>query len=307
MSSIIIVGHKNPDTDTVVASLVWGDYLKRKGYWPKVCRAGQLNYETKFVLKYFHQNQPPLIKNLAKKKVFLIDHNEASQAVDGLDKAQLVGILDHHKLGGLKTAEPIFCRIEALGSSSTLVAKIFLENNYKLNKKQAGLLLAGIISDTLNFHSPTTTLEDKKIARYLAKISQIKINQLAKEMFQAKSNLAGYRLIDLVTADYKEFEFGQTKFGLGVWETVNPQSILDLKEKIFLALKKLKEKQKIDLVFFAAVDILKQKSFFFLLDEREKDIIQQAFRLKSVDEITELDGIVSRKKQMIPAIAQVLE
>lgn len=315
MNEIIIIGHKNPDTDAIVASVIFAQFLKKikkpiigfLNFKIKVASSGPLNKETKFVLKYFKQKPPFPIKSLSNKNVFLVDHGDYEQAVPGIKRANIVGVLDHHKLGGLKTTSPIFYRAEPIGSSSTIVAKMFLENNLSLKKKEAGLLLSAILSDTLKLTSPTTTTEDKKIIQFLAKISKENINRLAEKMFEAKSDITGLSPDNLVATDYKEFKAGKTCFAIGVWETTFPQKILKIKKDIFSALVKLKKKRKMDFLFFALIDILGKKSTLFVPGEKEKKLAEKVFKRKAKESLIFLPGVISRKKQILPPLLKFLE
>jgi len=315
MKSIIVIGHKNPDTDSIVSALVFTDFLKKvkksilgfSDFKIKPARAGSLNKETKFVLDYFKQKTPVLVNNLKNKDVILVDHGEFSQSAKGVERANIVGVLDHHKLGGIESALPIFYRSEPIGSTSTLIAKMFLENNLSFDKKTAGLLLAAILSDTFKLTSPTTTNEDKEIVKILAKASKENMNKLAQKMFQAKSNIEGISMDELVSMDYKEYEGGGISFGIGLYETTHPQKIKEKKEEILSALKRLKKKRKVKLMFFAVVDILKKNSEMFLLGEEEKLTAQKAFKKKAKGNLLFLSCVSSRKKQMIPLVVSFLE
>ena len=315
MKEIIIIGHKNPDTDSLAASLALAQFLKKIKKpilsFPiskvKVFISGNFNKEVEFILGHFKEKTPRQIKSLAQKNVFLVDHGDYEQAASGIDKANIVGVLDHHKLGGIKTQFPIFYRAEPLGSCSTILAKMFFENKISLNKKIAGLLLAGILSDTLKFTSPTTTQEDKKIAQELAQISKENINKLSQKMFEVKSDLSNVTAEKLVATDYKEFKTAKIKFAIGVHETVLPQKALAMKEEIFLSLEKLKKKRKMDLMFFALIDILKNQCLFFILGEKEKKVAEKVFKKKTKDNFISLPGVVSRKKQILPPIIKFLE
>jgi len=303
---IYLVSHKNPDTDAIVSIMVMEDFLKKLGQKAKGYRVGKISEEAAYVLRYLKEKSPVLIKNLSGKKVFLIDHDELEQGGKGVDKAEIVGVLDHHRLGGIETAGPIFCRIEPLGSTSTLVFKIFKEKNFIPNKKQAALLLCGIISDTLKFISPTTTNEDKKIAKELEKISGQNINKLSREMFKVRFQLSKINLKDLLTKDYKEFKLGKKKVGIAVWETPNPQGILEKRTKIMDELKKIKKQRKVDLIYFGTLDILKRECKLVLIGEEEKKVAEKAFAKKEKENILYLPGVISRKKQIIPKLAEVL-
>ena len=193
-----ICGHKNPDTDSIVSAIVMEDYFKKLGEKAKAIRVGKINRETEFVLKQNKIKSPVLIKKLSGKEVFLVDHNELEQAGDGIDKAKIIGVLDHHRIGGgISTDGPIYFRVEPVGCTSTLIFKLFQEKEILLNKKQAFLLLCAILSDTLKFNSPTTTKEDIKIAKKLSEICKQNINNLAEKMFKAKSDISGIDIKDL--------------------------------------------------------------------------------------------------------------
>lgn len=303
---IYLVSHKNPDTDSIASSLVAKDLLQRMGQRIEVCRIGEINKETSYVLDYLGEKAPSLIKNLAGKKIFLVDHNEIEQGGKGMEKAEIVGILDHHRLGGIETTLPIFFRTEPLGSTSSLVFKIFKEKGFSLNNKQATLLLAGIISDTLKFVSPTTTVEDKKFAKELEKISGEDIKKLSQGMFKARFDISGVGLKDLLTKDYKEFKLGNKIVGIAAWETPSPQRIIEKKFQIIKELKKMKKERKIDLIYFGTLDILKRECNLVIIGEEERKVAEKAFGKKEKENVVYLPGVISRKKQIIPKLANVL-
>ena len=315
MKEIIIIGHKNPDTDSVVTSLVLAEFLRKikkpilgfSNFKVKVAISGSISKEGEFVLKYFKIKKPARIQSIVKKNVFLVDHGDYEQAAQGVQEANIVGILDHHKLGGIKTQTPIFYRAEPIGSSSTIVAKMFFENNISFNKKTAGLLLAGILSDTLKFTSPTTTKDDKETAKVLARVSKENIDKLSKKMFEVKSDISNITPDKLVATDYKEFKAAKTNFAIGVHETTFPKKVIATKEEVFSALVRLKKKRKMDLMFFALIDILKKNSTLFIIGEREKEVAQKIFKKKAKDNLIFLPGVVSRKKQILPPIIKFLE
>lgn len=306
-SPLIVIGHRNPDTDSIVSALVYAGFKRKMGQSAKAARAGSLNKESKFVLSYFNQRPPSLVKSVAKKRVILVDHGDSSQAVSGLDKAEILEIIDHHRIGDVRTVKPILYRAEPLGSTSTILAKLFKEKEVKMSRVQAGLLLAGIISDTLFFRSPTTTKEDIEISKTLSRISKIKPEIFAKKMFEAKSDLRGVSVKDIISKDFKKFEFGGIKFGISVFETTNPEKVKPLETKIFKALNGFKKERKQRFIFFLLIDILKQCSFLYLMGEEEKEIAKKAFLLKIDGQIVFLPGVVSRKKQVLPPLAKVIK
>ncbi|MFH0932158.1 MAG: DHH family phosphoesterase, partial [bacterium] len=185
---VIIIGHKNPDTDSVVATLAYFNLKTKLGENVEPAIAGPLNNETKFVLSYLNIEPPKLIESLEQKQVILLDHGDFSQTTAGIDSAEIVEVVDHHPVGGIKTESPILYRAEPVGSTCTVLVKFFQEKGQEIEKEIAGLLLAGIISDTLFLSSPTTTELDKKTLQDLAEIAEIEPKEFAQKMFEAKSD-----------------------------------------------------------------------------------------------------------------------
>ena len=306
MNMIVVIGHRNPDTDSVVAAIAGSYFFNKIGKESRPARAGELNRETKFVLNFFEEKEPELIKDLTGWNFVLVDHNSVKESVEGRDDQKLVAVIDHHYLSGIQTKIPILYRSEPIGSTSTILAKMYWERKIDIPVKIAGLLLSGIISDTLKFNSPTTTDEDRQIAERLAQIANVDIDRLAEEMFEAKSNLDGIPIEEVISQDYKVFESLKGMFGVGVWETVKPEVLIDQKEKIITALREKKEKDKLKWLFFAVVDILKQNSYLLLIGDEEGDLAQRVFAGQADQGIMFLPGIVSRKKQVVPRILDYL-
>ncbi len=303
---IYVVGHKSPDTDSVASAIVLSDYLNKKGLKSKPAINGKLNNESKFVLSLAKREKPQEITKASNKKFFLVDHGSLDQSVDGLEEEAIIGVLDHHKMSGIATDRPIFYRSEPVGSTASLVFILFSEAGIELNKSQKILLLSAIISDTLKFTSPTTTKEDEKIARFLAKETGLRLSDLAKKMFQAKSDISGMRAKDILMKDFKEFKLGKIDIGVGVHETVLTAPVQDMKKEIFEEIDKMKKSK--DLIFFAVIDILKKESLLYLSSEKEKKVAQKVFKGKiSKDNIMILPGVVSRKKQIIPPLSEALK
>ncbi len=310
MKQIIIIGHENPDTDTVVSAIVLSEIINENQKpiegqaTPKI--GAPLNKETELVLNKFNRITPEIAESLKEKDVFLVDHGDFSQSVSGIEEANLIGVLDHHKMGGITTSTPIYYRAEPIGCSSTIIAKMCFQEGIDLTKEQAGLLLSAIISDTLKLTSPTTTKEDEEIVHKLIEISGQNFDELAEAMFEAKADISGISTVELVLKDYKGYEAGGKKFGIGTWETIKPEKIEVLKEEILSVLKRVKEEKGLDLVFFALVDVLKKTTIIFLLDS-DKEKLEQIFETRSENNSLVLKGVVSRKKQMVPPIINFLE
>lgn len=307
MNKLVIVGHKNPDTDSVISAIAAQEYFSKVlNKDCKAYRAGVLNNETKFILEAFEVEIPALIEEAGEiESVALVDHNELSQVFDGLDYGKVDFIIDHHKLA-ITTEKPIFCRTEVIGSTSSLIAKMFFEKNVEISEVTSKLLLAGILSDTLKLMGPTTTEEDKILAEKLNVIAKLDIEEFTGKMFKAKSSLEGISINEIITLDYKSFEMGSINVGIGTWETTNPESVNEKAEEIFEALKKKKENLQMNYMFFMVVDIIKQNCELYLIGEEEKALAEKVFAGEIADGIMFLPGVSSRKKQIVPQLTEEL-
>ncbi len=304
---IYVVGHKSPDTDSMVSAMVFSDYLKKKKIKAVPAVAGKLNKESNFILSFLKEKKPCLVSSAGNKTFFLVDHGNLKESPENLKPSSLYGVLDHHKMSGISTDTSIFYRSEPLGSTATLVYKMFNEAEIKLTKKQASLLLCGIVSDTLKFNSSTTTKEDEIIARDLEKTSELKINDLSKKMFKAKSDISGMKARDIILDDYKEYDFPKAKIGFGVHETTDFSTVNEIKEELIKEMERIKKEKKLDLIFFAGVDILNKNAFFYLNSFKEEEIIKKCFKGKIKEKgIMMVSGMVSRKKEMLPSLSKIL-
>lgn len=309
MAKIYILGHKNSDTDSVCASLSYAHLKNQLGEKAvAVLAKGRMNKETEFVLSHLDIDPPSEnFKIQEDDKIILVDHNEPSQIDDRVILDNIIEIIDHHKLGGLSLSVPITVIIRPTGSTSTIIYQLYKEKNIAPEKKIAFCLLCGIISDTLLLTSPTTTEADRLAFEELTRLAEVEdVNQLAEQMFEAKSDISQMPLSDIVFADFKVFKMGNKNVGIGVFETVAPHQILARSEDIFEILNK--EKNKYDLLFFGAVDIFKKITYLFLVSEKERRVAESVFGKKYKEEnILELDGVVSRKKQIVPPLQEYLE
>lgn len=304
-STVIALGHKNPDLDSVVSPILVSKFAKKIfGFEIESRVAGDLNNETKFVLDYVKIQKPKLIKAIKKEQVVLVDTTEPGQLVEGVTEDSLTGIIDHHNLGGLKSSKPIFVRIENIGCTCSVIYKILQEKGVKIDKTSAILMMSGIISDTLNLSSPTTTADDKKILAELAKIAKISAKDWAEKLFAAKSSLKGISIERIVECDYKDFEMGGKKIGIGVWETTDPSTVDEKKSAIMKLLQEKKMQSGLDFVLFGVVDILKNNSYCYVVGEDEKLLVEKVFKTKEENGTAFLKGIVSRKKQIVPPLMQ---
>ncbi|MBN3345298.1 inorganic pyrophosphatase [Clostridium botulinum] len=242
-----------------------------------------------------------------KKKVILVDHNEIGQSVPGLEEAEIMEIIDHHRIGGVNTASPIFFRNQPVGSTSTIIANMFFENNITPSKEIAGVLASAIISDTLLFKSPTSTELDKTILDKLAKIAEIDPKSYSVEMFKAGTSLKGKTVEGLFHEDFKNFTIGGGKIGVSQVSTMDPSSFDPLKKDMLNLMESKVKKEGYEGLVLVLTDLLKEGSFIYVIGPK-KEIIASAFG-KSLDKNSSLyaEGVLSRKKQVIPPITNAIE
>lgn len=303
MAKTIVVGHKNPDVDSVISAILVAKFSKKiLGYEAEARVAGDLNNETKFILNLAAAPKPKMLKKITTEDVVLVDTTEPSQIVEGLTEDNLVGILDHHNLGGLKTSRAIYVRIDNIGCTCSLIYKIMGKRGIKVDKKTALMLLGGIVSDTLNLTSPTTTSQDKVFVKELAAIAKIDLKQFVIDQFAAKSSLKGIALNKVIEGDYKEFEMGKEKVGIGVWETTDPQSVNASAGKLMDLLLEKKINEKLNYILFGVVDILKNSTYCYVVGEPEAELVKTVFGVETKDRVAFMPGVVSRKKQLVPPL-----
>lgn len=236
------------------------------------------------------------------KKIILVDHNERTQAVSGIDSCEIVEIIDHHRLGTIETMSPVFFRNQPLGCTATIIYQIHMENNVKIERHIAGLLCSAIISDTLLFRSPTCTEVDKAAALELAEIAEINIEEYAKEMFSAGSNLKNKSEKEIFYQDFKRFNVGKTSIGVGQINSLDADELKKIKDQMIPYLKTAHEEQGLDMVFFMLTSILDESTDLLFDGNGAEQLAETAFRGEISKQSTYLPGIVSRKKQLIPAL-----
>jgi manganese-dependent inorganic pyrophosphatase len=296
-----IIGHKNPDTDSVCSAIAYQDFLTKQGVEARAFALGELNNETRLVLEKFKVEMPEIISELPRgSEVVLVDHNEEKQTINNVEEVDIVEVFDHHKVD-FKTDKPISILIKPLGSTCSIIAEKYFEDDVELDKKIAGLLLAAILSDTLFFRSPTTTAVDKELAGNLAKIAEIDdMEALSLEMFNAKSDLGDIEVGDLIKLDYKTFTFKDGDYGIGVMETTNVDYGLDRKNEILNKLVEIKEGDNLKGVYFVVVDILNEKGYALYSGDDEKELFTKLFKAEDQDGVLFVDKLISRKKQIVP-------
>ena len=297
-----IIGHKNPDTDSICSAITYQDFLAKQGIEARAFALGSLNNETKLILEKFNIETPEIISKLPKNsEVILVDHNEKKQTIDNSTDLDIVEVIDHHKVD-FKTDKPISILVRPLGSTCSIIAEKYFKENIDPDKKIAGLLLSAIISDTLFFRSPTTTDKDKELADRLAGLAGIEdVEVWSLQMFNAKSDLGNISIEDLIRLDYKTFNFKDGEYGIGVMETTNVDYGLDRKNEILEKLAELKEVDNLKGVYFIIVDILNEKGYALYSGQDEKELFTKLFKAEDQEGVLFVEGLVSRKKQIVPA------
>ncbi|MCK4875222.1 MAG: manganese-dependent inorganic pyrophosphatase [Sulfurimonas sp.] len=298
--STYIFGHTNPDSDSIIGAISLA-YLKNQlGEDCIPTRQGKISAETEFILNKFDGKSPELKTSVAGESVYIVDFSDKAQAPKDIMQATILGIVDHHKLGDLTTDTPLECWIRPIGCTNTVIKEMYDYHNIEIPKNIAGMMLCAILSDTVIFKSPTCTKIDTKVVKELAKIAEIEdYKALGMEMFIVKSAVAGATARELTTRDYKEFEMGSSKLGVGQLEVVDLSVFDNIKDDLFKDMQKLKEEGNLHSVLILLTDIMKEGSQLLVVSD-DANKVENAFGCKLEDSQVWLDGVLSRKKQVIP-------
>lgn len=298
--AVYVVGHKNPDTDTVASAIAVADFFnKRDGLDAKPIVQSAINPESEFVLKKFGLTAPEIVADATGHKIILVDHTDISQTIDNLDKAELIAVVDHHKLGDVTTANPLEMWVWPVGCSGTVVKNMYDFAGIEIPKGIAGALMCAILSDTVMFKSVTCTDADKKAVEALAKIAGVADPMaLGMEMFTVKSAVEGASMRDLVFRDFKDFDMSGKTVGIGQLEVVD----LTILDKVKAGLKEEIAKVKSEgrhSVFLMLTDIMKEGTELLIVSD-DPAVVEKAFNVKVSGDSVWLDGVMSRKKQVAP-------
>ena len=297
---VLIFGHKNPDTDTICSAMV-EEILNRKNGWEtKAVRLGKLNKETQYVLNYLGLEAPELIEKVEEgQEVILVDHNEFNQSAEGIENAKILGVIDHHRISNFETSEPLYYTARPYGCTATILYKDFLQKGIEIEKTEAILMASAIISDTLLLKSPTTTEHDKKALEELGKIANINIDEYGLEMLKAGTDLDEFSAEELINLDAKSLDKNGTKFVIAQVNTVSIDDVLKRQKELEEAINKTIAEKGLSLFVFAITDILNSNSEAIVLGEKG-DAVEKAFNKKLENNRVFLEGVVSRKKQLLP-------
>lgn len=303
--TIYVIGHKNPDTDTVVSAIVAAEFLNLREdtdvYIPVV--TGELNTETQFVLDHFMVEPPQLLRDAAGKKVVLVDHNEAAQVIDG--NPEVVGIIDHHKVN-FEGSDPIEIIVKPWGSTATVLMNMFAEANLEVPAHCLGILMSAILSDTVILRSPTTTDHDRVMLEALAESLGIDYEEFGIELFKAKAQVASKTVAEIINNDFKEFTIGDLTLGIGQIETPDVSELNSKVQEILTEMQLIKEAKKYHTLFLLLTDIVQEGSIILLVSDEEQGIAD-AFKTTVKNNSSEfVPGLMSRKKQVVPVLTDLL-
>ena len=245
--------------------------------------------------------------DMKKKQVILVDHNEKSQAADGIENTEILEIIDHHRLGTMETITPVFFRNQPLGCTATIIYQMYQENQVEVSKKIAGLLCSAILSDTLMFRSPTCTPADKSAAEALAAIAGIEVEAYANEMFLAGSNLRNKTEEEIFFQDFKKFSSEDVTFGVSQITSLNDGELKMIGTRLKPYLEQFRQNQRVHMVFFMLTDIVKESTTLLYAGEDVDNLLETLYGHAGNDGSMELPGVVSRKKQLVPSLIQAIQ
>ncbi|MEL3956863.1 manganese-dependent inorganic pyrophosphatase [Caldifermentibacillus hisashii] len=308
MEKILVFGHKNPDTDTICSAIAYAELKKELGYDAEAVRLGEVNSETQYALDYFKVDTPRLVQKVTEEtdKVILVDHNERGQSADDIEGVKVLEVIDHHRIANFETADPLYYRAEPVGCTATIIKKLYKENNVVIPKDIAGLMLSAIISDSLLFKSPTCTEEDIQAAKELAEIANVELETYGMAMLKAGADVSSKTAEQLISLDAKPFNIGENKVIIAQVNTVDPQDVLARQDEVEAAIQSVIDEKGLDLFLFVITDILNSNSTALALGTNTA-LVEKAYNVILENNTALLEGVVSRKKQVVPVLTAAAE
>jgi len=309
MEKVLIFGHKNPDTDSITAAISYAYLKKQLGMDVEAVRLGAVTNETAYALEHFGFEEPRLIEKASPEvnKVILVDHNEKQQSVDDLDDVQVIEVIDHHRIANFETSDPLYYRAEPVGCTATILNKLYKENGVEVPKNIAGLMLSALISDSLLFKSPTFTEEDRLAAVEMAAIAEVDALTYGLEMLKAGADLGGKTIADLISMDAKEFTLeGGLKIEIAQVNAVDIEEVMQQQLELENAIDTVIVEKELGLFLFVVTDIINNDSIV-LARGLEAGRASAAFNVSLTNSTAKLEGIVSRKMQIVPVLTEALK
>ncbi|ERL16935.1 inorganic pyrophosphatase PpaC [Streptococcus pyogenes GA41046] len=307
MSKILVFGHQNPDTDAIASSYAF-DYLSQKAFGldTEVVALGTPNEETAFALDYFGVEAPRVVESAkaqGSEQVILTDHNEFQQSIADIREVEVYGVVDHHRVANFETANPLYMRVEPVGSASSIVYRMFKENGIEVPKAIAGMLLSGLISDTLLLKSPTTHVSDHLVAEELAELAEVNLEDYGMALLKAGTNLASKSEVELIGIDAKTFELNGNTVRVAQVNTVDIAEVLERQEAIEAAIKDAMAAEGYSDFVLMITDIVNSNSEILAIGAN-MDKVEAAFNFTLDNNHAFLAGAVSRKKQVVPQLTE---
>ena len=299
MVETYVFGHKSPDSDTITSSIVMANLENELGNSEaKAYRLGNINKETEFILNYLDIEAPELLESVEDgANVILVDHNSPAESVANLENANILKVVDHHKLA-LETSYPLFLRFEPVGCTETILFKLYGENGVEITKEIATLMLSAIISDTLLLKSPTTTEDDKLAVEKLAKIAEVDAEEYGLEMLKAGTDLSSFTIDEILALDAKQIDFKDVKSIVNQVNTADISDVMAMKDDL-----RIIEKEGLDLFMLLITDIVNSNSQVIALG-KDASLVEKAYNIELKDNTVLLEGVVSRKKQVVPIMTE---
>ncbi len=303
MSKILVFGHQNPDTDAIGAAIAFSHLQNQLGKDTEAVALGEPSEETQYALDYFKLAAPRVVASAKDEaaQVMLVDHNEFQQSISDIADVEILSVVDHHRIANFETANPLYYRAEPVGCTSTIVLKMYKENQVAIPKEIAGIMLSAIISDTLLFKSPTCTPEDVAAAKELAELAEVELEAYGLDMLKAGTNLSDKTAAVLLDLDAKSFPMGEANVRIAQINTVDLNEVMDRQAELEQAMTDEMAKNGYDLFVLVVTNILDSDSEL-LVAGNAIDKVEEAFQTKLTNNRALLKGVVSRKKQVVPQL-----
>lgn len=306
MEKVLILGHKNPDTDSICSAIAYADLKTQLGMNVEPVRLGEINGETVYALEAFKAETPRLVETVANEvnDIILVDHNELQQSVSDRESVRVIEVIDHHRIANFETSDPLYFRVEPVGCTATIIAKMYKENHIEIPKNIAGLMLSAIISDSLLFKSPTCTPVDVEIARELAEIAGVNADEYGLAMLKAGADLSDKTVEQLISLDAKEFQMGNSKVEIAQVNAVDTNDVFAQQKELEAAISKVVAEKGLDLFLLVVTDILNNDSVALAIGN-ESAVVEKAYNVTLENNTALLKGVVSRKKQVVPVLTDI--
>lgn len=312
MEKMLVFGHQNPDTDAITSAITYSHLLNELGYDTEPVALGEASEETQYALKAFNQ-QPLRVIEKAKPEtntVVLVDHNEFQQSVADIEELTIFSVVDHHRISNFKTSGPLYYLAKPIGCTQSVIYGLYQEHHVTITPDLAGLMLSGLLSDTLLLKSPTCTDEDKKIAKELAKLADVDLEEYGLNLLRSGTDISPLTAEEIVDGDAKTFPLrSDATLRIGQVNVVDVNDALDRKEELLKKMEELNKKDGYDAFILAITNILSSDSTGLVLAKNESlyQDIETAFNSKIVDHELDLPGVVSRKKQIVPPLTEAIK